>query len=196
MLKKISNMSSHKKKVLIGQELNFVTPTYMKILGLFLSDPVQEYHERESARNARVSSGSANKLLRLMASTGILNRRRRGSMVFYSLNLNSPTAKQFKILANVNSLEGLLHKLRLVSKRVVLFGSCSQGTDVKESDIDLMILTDEPQAARREISNFNSNAERQITPIIVDANQFAKLRRDDRPLYDNIEHGIVLWEMQ
>lgn len=70
------------------------------------------------------------------------------------------------------------------------------GTDVKESDIDIMILADEHQAARREIARFNAKAERQIASIIVDANESAWLRRVDKPLYDNVERGIVLWESQ
>ncbi len=196
MLKKMSSRSLHEKSVSMGEGLNFVTPTYIKVLKLFLSDPMQEYHEREVARKAGVSSGSANKLLRLMASSRMLSRQRRGRMVLYRLNLDSPTARQFKILSNVNSLEGLLSKLKVVSKRVILFGSCSQGTDVKESDIDMIILTDESGVVRKEISKFNSRAKRRIVPIIVDANEFARLRRDDKPLYDNIERGIVLWEAQ
>lgn len=196
MLKKMSNGQLHEKSTSIGEGLGFVTPTYMKVLKLFLFDPMQEYHEREVARKAEVSSGSANKLLRLMASSSMLKRQRRGRMVLYRLDLNSPTAKQFKILFNVHSLEELLSKLKAVSKRIVLFGSCSQGTDVKESDIDMMILTDESGVVRKEITKFNSKAKRRIAPIIVDANEFAKLRRNDRPLYDNIERGIVLWEAQ
>jgi len=29
------------------EKLNFITPTLMTVLELFLSDPMQEYHERE-----------------------------------------------------------------------------------------------------------------------------------------------------
>lgn len=192
MLKKTSN----KLNVSIEGGLDFITPTLMKVLKLFLFDPMQEYHEREVARKAKVSSGSANKLLRLMAGMSILKRQRRGRMVLYRLDLDSPTARQFKILANVNSLEGFLSKLKPISKRIILFGSCSQGTDVKQSDIDMMILTDEQKDVRGKIAKFNSSAKRRIVPILVDANELAKLRLDDRPLYDNIERGIVLWEAQ
>ncbi|MDE1863569.1 MAG: nucleotidyltransferase domain-containing protein [Thaumarchaeota archaeon] len=176
--------------------LAFVTPTYMKILRIFLSDPVRQYHEREVARRSGASSGSANKLLRLMARADMLDRQSRGRMVLYSLNLGNPVAKQFKVLYNVSSLEGLLSKLKPFTKRVILYGSCSTGTDVRESDIDIMVLTDERQATRREIAKFNAMAERQVAPIIVDANEFARLRRLDKPLYDNVERGIVLWESQ
>ena len=194
MLKKMSNWKP--SRVSATDPLTIVTPTYMKILKTFLSDPVQQYHEREIARRAGVRSGAANKVLRLMAEEGVLDRQRMGRMVLYSLDLGSPTARQFKVLANVILLEGLLSKLRPLTKRVILFGSCSLGTDVRESDIDIMILADKRQGVTSEIAKFNSRAERQIAPIIVDANEFARLRRVDKPLYDNIERGIVLWESQ
>ena len=67
---------------------------------------------------------------------------------------------------------------------------------MRQSDIDMMILTDEQKDVREKIAKFNSSAKRRIAPILVDANELAKLRLDDKPLYDNIERGIVLWEAQ
>ncbi len=32
------------------KELGFITPTFMTVFELFLSDPLQEYHEREVVR--------------------------------------------------------------------------------------------------------------------------------------------------
>ena len=37
---------------------------------------------------------------------------------------------------------------------------------------------------------------RAIVPIVVDANDFVKLKRHDRALYENIEKGIVLWQAE
>jgi len=93
-------------------------------------------------------------------------------------------------------LKNLLDSIRQYSRRIILFGSCSQGTDVKQSDIDIFFLTLEKDIVRRKISEFNSRNKRKIAPIIIDANEFAKLRKEDKPLYENIERGIVLWESE
>jgi len=45
------------------EKLDFITPTLLKILYLFHEDPMQELHEREVVRQAKVSKGSANKIL-------------------------------------------------------------------------------------------------------------------------------------
>jgi len=176
------------------EKLDFITPTLMEILQLFLNDPMGEYHEREVMRRTRVSKGSANKMLRLLAKEGFVERQRKGRMVFYSLNTKEPAARQFKILVNVFALRSLINQLKKHARRIVLFGSCAQGTDVKDSDSDLFVLTFEKDIVRRTISKFSRKHERKIAPIIADATGFVRLKNSDRPLYENIERGVVLWE--
>jgi len=178
------------------KKLEFITPTLMSVFELFLSDPMGEYHQREVARNTNVSVGSANGILKLLTDLDLLVRQRRGKMIFYKLNTGDAVVKQFKILLNVYSLKPLLCALRQYSRRIVLFGSSSQGTDVKESDVDLLVLTSEKALVRNEISQFNRKSERKVAPIIVDANEFVKLKRKDTALYENIEGGIALWQAE
>jgi predicted nucleotidyltransferase len=175
------------------KKLEFITPTLMRVFEFLMSDPMREYHQREVARSAKVSAGSANRILRLLADLGLLNRRRRGRMVFYKLDAGDPVVRQFKALLNVYSLKPLLYALKRRSRRIVLFGSSAQGTDVKESDMDFFVLTSDKNSVRNEISEFNRKSERKIAAIIVDANEYVKLKRNDRALYENIERGITLW---
>lgn len=177
-------------------KLDFITPTFVLVLDLFFSDPMQEYHEREVVRRTGVSKGSANKILRILAGHGFLTVQRKGRMVFYKLNLKDPSTRQFKILSNVCSLKELLERLQRYSRRIVLFGSCAQGTDVKGSDVDLMVLTYQKNAVRKEINRFNSKEKKRVAPIIVDANELVKMKREDGALYENIERGISLWETE
>jgi len=178
------------------EKLDFITPTFMKVFELFLGDPMQGYHEREVVRRTGVSKGSANGILRLLADLDLLVRERKGRMVFYKLNAKEPVVKQFKVLVNVYKLKELLDRLKERSRRIILFGSCAQGVDVKDSDIDLFVLTSEKNSIRKTISEFNRDSERKIAPIIVDANEFINLKRDGKSLYENIERGITLWETE
>jgi predicted nucleotidyltransferase len=176
-------------------KLDFITPTLLKILYLFHEEPMQELHEREVVRRARVSKGSANKILRKLSEIKVFNRSKRGRMVFYSLNMKNAVARQFKVLFNVYSLNELVEEIKQDCKRIILFGSCSEGTDVKESDVDLFILTNEKNRVKS-IVNTYQKAGKRIAPIIVNSNEFIKLRREDKPLYDRILKGILLWESE
>jgi predicted nucleotidyltransferase len=178
------------------EKLDFITPTFMTVFEFFLEDPAQEHHEREVVRGAGVSKGSANKILRRLAEMDFLIRETKGRMVFYRLNAREPAVRQFKALANVYMLKGLVDRLKQHSKKILMFGSCARGVDVKGSDVDLFILSSEKALVKRIVSDFNQRSERKIAPIIVDSNELVQLRREDEPLYENIERGIVLWETE
>ncbi|MCL5318416.1 MAG: nucleotidyltransferase domain-containing protein [Thaumarchaeota archaeon] len=176
--------------------MNLVVTPHLKVVTQMCEDPMKEYYQRELARASKVSVGLTNQLLRELAQLQFVTQEKRGKMNFYRLNLKNPVVRQFKVLLNVDSLYGLVKTISKDSRKVILFGSASQGTDVKESDIDLFVLASDKRQVRKEMSQFNRSSERKIVPIIVDANESVKLKRDDSALYENIERGVVLWEAE
>jgi len=153
------------------EKLDFITPTFLKVLYLFHENPMHEIHEREVVRRTGISKGSANKVFRKLSEIVVLKRNKRGRMFFYSLNTKSALARQFKILFNVYSLNDLINGIKPYCKRIILFGSCSEGMDVKESDIDLFVLTNEKKKVWAKISVYQNKLERKMAPIIVNANE-------------------------
>lgn len=176
------------------RKLSFVTPKMLEVLYFFASDPLEEFHEREVVRRTGVSLGAVNQILRKMYEQGLLERRKRGRMHFYRLNMRSAVARQFKVLFNVFSLDDLVGEINRDSKRIVLFGSCAEGTDTKDSDVDLFVLTPNVSAVKDKISRFGKKIGKRISAIVVDSDGLAKMRTGDKPLYDRIWGGIVLWE--
>ncbi len=176
------------------QKLDFITPTTAIVLELFLARPTSEFHEREVLRGTGTSKGSANRILRRLAALSILLRTKKGHMVFYRLNAGDPVVKQIKALRNVWMLRPVIEGLKESSRRVILFGSCAEGTDVAGSDIDILILTTDKKSAKENVSSYNRRSERPLAPVIVGAEEFALMRKEDRPLFERIDKGIVLWE--
>ncbi len=176
-------------------KMNFITETSWKVLNFLVGDPQKEFFQREVALGAGVSIGSVNQILRILSEKEMVKATRRGKMIFYRYNLRSPLARQLKVLLNVAELDDLVRSLSGVSRRIVLFGSCAEGSDVKESDIDLFILSDDQRTARRLISR-EARAERRIAPIIFNVVEFSEMKKRDKPLYDQIMKGLVLWEMR
>lgn len=173
-------------------KLNLFTPSSLKLLYALASDPMRSFFQREAAAMAHVSVGSANRILRKLVDRRLVTRERRGKIYLYRFNVDNPVARQFKVLFNIMEVEELVEALRNLTTRIILFGSCAEGRDARESDIDLLILTDEKRAVSEIIGQLE--ARRRLAPIIVDTNDFTKLRIDDRPLYEEITRGITLWE--
>jgi len=178
------------------KKMNFLTPTSLNVLYFLLSNPMEQFHEREVVRRTGVSVGAVNQILRRFQRVGLVEMDRRGKTNLYRANLRNPVARQFKVLFNVLALNDLVDKVKQISDRIVLFGSCAEGTDVKDSDIDLFILTSDTETVNHEVRLCEEKIERRLSPIIVDSNELAKMKTKDKPLYERILRGITLWERE
>ena len=176
--------------------MNFLTPTALKVLRFLLSDPMSQFHEREIVRQTGVSVGAVNQILKKLHRVGLVEKDKRGRTNFYRMNLKSPVARQFKVLFNVYSLDALVKQIKGKSERIVLFGSCAEGTDVKHSDIDLFVLTADVEEVRKRINSCERKLDRRISPIVMDSTGLTKIKSKDKPLYERIVRGIVLWEQE
>jgi predicted nucleotidyltransferase len=171
-----------------------ITPTSIAILAQLAEDPMKEFYQREIAEKAQVSLGSANQLLRDLVKREMVILERRGKMLFYRINLDNSVSRHFKILFNVMYLDELVKELRNACKRMILFGSCAEGTDMKESDIDIFVLTQKKDVVIQTINKYERRINRRIAPIVLSSIEWASMRRKDRPLYDSISRGIILWQ--
>jgi len=178
------------------KKMNFITPKSLDILYFLLSNPMEQFHEREIVRRTGVSVGAVNQFLRNFHKMGFVEMDRRGKINLYRANLKNPASRQFKVLFNVLTLNELVDKIKHVSGRIVLFGSCAEGTDVKDSDMDLFILTSDPKDIQREVRIYEQKIDRRIASIVIDSNEFAKMKIKDKPLYERISRGITLWERE
>jgi len=152
------------------------------------------YHGREVVRRTGVSVGGANQMLRSFTNLGLLLREKQGRMLFYRANMDNPVVRQLKILFTLFRLDGLTKQAKQLSDRIILFGSSAEGTDVKDSDIDLLLLTNERFQLTDVVHKFNAKSQRRIAPIILDPQGFSKLRREDTALFDRISRGMILWQ--
>jgi len=176
--------------------MNFLTSKGLQILYFLLSEPMEQFYGREIARRTSVSVGAVNQFLRKFYKIGLVEMTKQGKTNLYRANLKNPIARQFKVLFNVLTLNQLIEKLKEDSDRIVLFGSCAEGTDVKDSDIDLFILTSKIETIQREVRLYERKIDRRIAPIIVNSNELAKMKTKDKPLYERISKGITLWERE
>ncbi|MBU4311214.1 MAG: nucleotidyltransferase domain-containing protein, partial [Candidatus Omnitrophica bacterium] len=150
-------------------------------------------YESEIAKSIQISVGSANQSLKELSKKEMVSLEKRGNMNFYSLNLDNPLVRQFKITQTISELNGLINKLKSLSKRVILFGSCAEGIDTENSDIDIAIVSQEEQEVRKLIKQQKTT--REIQSLIFNSKDFLALPDKDKPLYERIQKGIILWRV-
>jgi predicted nucleotidyltransferase len=121
----------------------------------------------------------------------MLNVEKKGRMLFYSVNMENPEVRQFKVFINVSELNPLIDKIKIYSDKIILYGSCAEGTDTEKSDVDLFILTEEKDAVNAEIRRFK--IDRKIKPVLVNHNEFLNLKEKDIAFYEQVMAGKELW---
>jgi predicted nucleotidyltransferase len=179
---------------MLSDDLTQIDRFSMAILRLLASEPLRSYYQREVARIAGVSVGKTNQVLRRLEKDELLSRERRGNVDLYSYNLGSPPARYLKIFFNLSEVEGLRRRLRGLSSKVILFGSCAEGTDSRESDIDILVVAGDKEAAEKTVRKAESGTRRKISPVILTPLEFSGLKEKDQAFYEQVNKGITLWE--
>ena len=169
-------------------ELTKSEQSILKYLATHSGDPL---YESQIAKITEISVGSTNQSLKELAKQKMVICTKKGNMNFYSINLENPLIRQFKITQVVSHLNGLIGKLKLLTDKIILFGSCAEGIDTEESDIDLAIVSNEEDKVRKLINS--QKIKRKIQTLIFKPLEFSLLEEKDKPLYQRIQRGNVLW---
>lgn len=169
-----------------------LSTSYAQVLRFLARNASRSFYEREIVEGTDVSRSAVNLACNALYQAGLLTRERRGRMNFYAVADRHPFVRQFKVLDTIARLEPLLAKLRPLSHRVVLFGSCAQGTDTADNNVDLFILAADRSQVMALIgySNFN----RLVRPVAVNNQELAAMKQNDWSFYQQVRQGIVLWE--
>ena len=176
---------------------SFISTNHQKVLSFLAKFSDQEFYEREIARRVEISTGSTNKVLNDLLSDKLLKRRQEGKMYFYTIDKANPIFKYFKIIINIVFLMPLVEKLKKVTKKVVLYGSCANGEDASESDIDLFIISEEKKRALQIIGNYALGKGYEgikIQPVVQTSSELLESDKDDKEFLSLVREGIVLWE--
>jgi len=176
---------------------HLISTINQKVLSLLAKFSDQEFYEREVARKLGISTGSANRALNELYSTGAVTRRREGKMYFYSIDSSNAALIQFKKMVNLMLVEPLVEELKEITGRMILYGSCALGTDTSESDLDLFVLSDSKEDVSNVISGFTfpqGFENIHIQWVIKTPVELLESGESERTYMEEVERGIVLWE--
>lgn len=168
-----------------------------KVLALLAKFSDQEFYEREIARTLGIAYGSANRALNGLYSAGAVKRRQEGRMFFYSVDISNPAIRELKKLTNILLVEPLVEKLKPLAAKAVLYGSCAQGSDTSQSDMDLFVVSDNRGKVMRTVRSFRfpqgfENIE--IRPVVKSAVELLESEESQQAFLSEVDQGIVLWE--
>jgi predicted nucleotidyltransferase len=164
----------------------------LKVLSYLSEHPGKEFLNSEIQKATKASRAGVYFALKELVSQNLVKESRRGRLIFYSILYDDYAIKQFKILKNVLALRLLVAKLKPVSRKIILYGSHSRGENDSTSDIDLFILSKDPQATKDIISSMKSR--QKIQAVIKTPSELASFKESEKVFMQEVERGVVIWE--
>lgn len=130
-----------------------INQTTLKILSLYRNNYKVSLHLREIARETNVDVKAIQLQLKKLEKINIILSTTKGRNKEYNLNLNNYTTKYYMILAetfaSINYLSKNFEIKKLASEiedhmgnTAILFGSYAKEETTRESDIDILVITD------------------------------------------------------
>ena len=81
-------------------------------------------------------------------------------------------------------------KIKRNCKEIILFGSAARGEQTADSDIDLFILTHDPECVKKEFAECKQKM--LFSPIIKTPNQWSELEIKEPEFYNEVKRGTKL----
>lgn len=171
----------------------------LKILSFFTLHPEDSFHVRELSRRTKLSLGGTNKALSSLHSQGLLDRKRIGSNLVYTLKRDDLIVRRLGIVSILIELEPLKDELAEFSGLIILFGSFARGENTTGSDLDLLVIGNHKDEIRDIIDLFIQDKGEdfpKIQSIIRTPAEWMALEDKDPVFFSEVSKGIALWDKQ
>ncbi|NQU79496.1 nucleotidyltransferase domain-containing protein [Candidatus Woesearchaeota archaeon] len=164
---------------------------YYRIMQLFHKDKTAKLHLREIARQAKLHGPSATKCLKELEKANILMAEKDANLKKYSVKKNKQAYIIFEMfdvekleklpIIRQNAVDHYLDSLPEKPIFVILFGSTAKETYGKESDIDILLVTNKKINAENAEKEADAQTAIKISTFQITYKDFIeelKLRKD------------------
>lgn len=159
------------------------TSTKQKVLTLFFCHPEKRYLLSEIIDRAKVGSGSVQREVQRLTASQLINLHQQGREKYYQANPDSPLFNELRSLFEktrggeqliLQALKPLESQLKLA----LIYGSYAKQTDHANSDIDLLLISDNLtlEEVFAALEPAEKQLERQINPTLYTTDEFKNRR--------------------
>ncbi len=159
-----------------------------RVLRSFMKRPRKKFQIRGLGREVGLAVTSVSNILERLEKKGLVKRVERGVYPGYVARYGEERFRRLKVIGTLEELyeSGLVDLLRdkCGADAIFLFGSCSRGEEIGESDIDLFVQGEEVGI---DLSQFEERLGREIRLLFAES-----LDRFPAELRNNILNGVRL----
>jgi len=165
-----------------------------KVVEVFLNDAIRGYRLREISRLIKLGLPSVVNYVKYLEKNNlVIQKNIHGSKLYFAERENRKF-KLYKKFHTINLLfdTGIVDYLEkeLDYPTITLYGSHALGEDIKESDIDLILIT--PIKKELKLDKFEKMLNKKIHFFIYNRKEFEKLKKQNKELLNNILNGVII----
>lgn len=170
--------------------------TRQKVLGLLFGQPQRAFAISELIQLAGAGSGGVQREVQRLVSSGLVTVRSVGRQKQYQANPGSPIFDELsslvrKTLGPSERLKVALEELGSSLKLAILYGSVAKQTDRADSDIDVLLVSDELtlEAVFNVVAPVEKELARPVNPTLYTSEEFEGRRKNDNSFLRKILEG-------
>jgi len=163
-----------------------------KVLSFLANNIGKEFTGSEIQKAMDISKAGVYLALAELVKCELIIKVKKGNLLLFNANYDSPPIKQFKVLLNIVRLKPVLKSLKDVSVKITLYGSASRGEDYADSDIDLFIVSKDLALTKEKLSKIKLS--RKIQAVVKTPSEIAEFKDKEKIFFEEVSRGIILWE--
>ncbi|MDP3027047.1 MAG: nucleotidyltransferase domain-containing protein [Nanoarchaeota archaeon] len=146
-----------------------------------------------------------NSSLKSLTEKKIVLCKQKGKTLVYSLDLNNLYAESMGFNAYMLQREtdfikdhkNVYRAIKEIEENpliwgIILFGSYSKGTETKQSDVDLICVSNKKEEAEHFIKSLKYKHNINFTPVVLPLHEFPNIKKDNSQLWHDLKiYGIV-----
>jgi len=165
----------------------------LSVVKIFLDEPSLELSQIAVCKRAGLARMTVKKWLEFLVEESILAKRSIGPTNIYSLNKENAIVKQLKILNTLLQTRPILLALKeKYALRIFVYGSCARGDDIKDSDLDLLVIgkIDKAKLIPR-VKQLEGKLGKPVRLNVYSIQEWAKSARADAAFYERVERDKI-----
>jgi len=163
------------------------------VISLFFNHPEKSFYTNDVLRRSNMGRGTVQRELKKLESVGVLTVTNIGNQKHYQANRNCPIYNELrgivqKTFGITKILQQTLYPIEYKIQQAFIYGSIAKGTDVAESDIDLLVISSKLSYAdlMEHLSTAEEKLSRPINPTLYKPHEFAKKLSENNPFLTKV----------
>ena len=160
------------------------------ILTTIFQNPTTPFYIRELARKTRLHPNTIITSIKKLQKQNLIIIKKHKHITEIQANPENSEFTIQKKLTNLSAIynSGLIEYLlkTFSPKSISLIGSYSRGEDIENSDVDLVIITNNPPKSEPDLEQFEKRLKKKIHPI------FTTYKKMSEEFYINMINGLIL----